>query len=141
MSKIFVSPVPTNDVDIVWDRCEPLLEMATERSEGREHTGGLYDKIMTQHCRLWVIAVDGNIVGSATTEVIQYTKYRSLHVSFLGGDKMSEWLSDFILKLKEYAKHNNCTTIEQTGRKGWLRELKKYGFEQEPFITSKLVLK
>ena len=136
--KIFVSPVPIEDVGKVWDRCKPHLSRATDTSGGRETILTLYSKIKKGFTVLWVIMVDGFTVGSLTTEV---TDWKSLHVSFLGGTDMNVWLPELIRQLKEYAYYNHCTSIEQTGRKGWLRTLESYGFKDQHYSTMRLVLK
>ena len=81
--------------------------------------------------------VDGFTVGSLTTEV---TDWRSLNVSFLGGTDMNVWLPELIRQLKEYASYNFCISIEQTGRKGWLKTLEPYGFEDQHYTTMTLKL-
>jgi hypothetical protein len=134
---IFVSPVPIEDVGKVWDLCKPLLSQATDRSGGRETSLTLYSKIKSGSSQLWIIIVDGFPVASATTEV---TVYKNLNVSFLGGSGMNVWLDEFINQLKIYAKHNNCSKIELFGRKGWLRELKPFGFKKEHYISMSLSL-
>ena len=134
---IFVSPVPIADIGKVWGNCKPYLSQATDRSGGRETILTLYSKIKKGFTVLWVIMVDGFTVGSLTTEV---TDWKSLHVSFLGGTDMNVWLPELIRQLKEYALYNHCTSIEQTGRKGWLKALESYGFVEEPFVTMKLDL-
>ncbi len=135
---LYCSPVPVLDVDKIWHICSGLLEKATDRSGSRETIDGLYLKIKSGESRLWCISLDGIVLGAASTEVNQYTSCRALHVSFVGGIRMSEWLEEFINQLKIYAKYNNCSSVEQTGRPGWLKELKKYGFKKENFISLKL---
>ena len=138
MDMIFVSPVPIEDVGKVWDKCKPYLSQATDRSGGRETILTLYSKIKAGTSTLWIMMVDNKIIASATTEV---TQYQNLNVSFLGGSDMNVWLPEFINQLKIYAKHNHCSKIELFGRKGWLRELKPFGFKQEPYIAMSLELK
>ena len=133
----FVSPVPVVDIGKAWDQCKPFLSQATDRSGGRETTFTLYSKIKAGTSTLWIMMVDNKIIASATTEV---TQYRNLNVSFLGGSDMDIWLTEFINQLKIYANYNNCSKIELFGRKGWLRELKPFGFKQEPYIAMSLDL-
>jgi hypothetical protein len=135
---IFVSPVPIESIGLVWDRCKPFLTKATDKSGGRETILTLYSKLKLGFSVLWIIMVDNQIVGSATTEV---TDWGSLNVSFLGGSRMDEWLDELIKQLKEYALFNNLKSIEQTGRKGWLKTLESYGFRDQHYSTMKLVLK
>ena len=137
---IYTSPVPIENVDYVWKRCAPLLKKATDRSNGRESIESLYAKIKNETSRLWCISIGPYIVGSATTEVVQYANYKSLNVSFLGGSKMNLWLDKFIEELKVYSKFNNCSSIELIGRKGWLRSLNPFGFKEEDHITMSLML-
>jgi hypothetical protein len=137
---LYCSPVPVADLDKIWELCSPLLEKATDRSGSRETIDGLYLKIKSGASRLWCISLDGIVLGAASTEVNQYTSCRALHVSFVGGERMSEWLEEFINELKIYAKFNGCQSIEQTGRPGWHRELAKFGFKKENFISLKLEL-
>ena len=135
--KIFCSPVPIESIGLVWDRCKPFLTKATDTSGGRETILTLYSKIKSGISTLWIILVDGFTVGSLTTEV---TDWKSLNVSFLGGTDMHLWLPELIRQLKEYASYNHCTSIEQTGRKGWLKTLESYGFKDQHYSTMKLEL-
>jgi hypothetical protein len=134
---IFVSPVPVESIGLVWDRCKPFLTKATDESGGRETILTLYSKLKLGFSVLWIIMIDNHIVGAATTEV---TDWKSLHVSFLGGSRMNEWLDEFIKQLREYAQHNGCINLEMTGRKGWLRSLAEFGFKEEPYVSMRLAL-
>ena len=130
--------MPLADIGKVWHLCKPLLTKATDRSRGRETILTLYSNIKSGASTLWVMLIDHVIVAAATTEV---TTYRHLSVSFLGGSGMDLWLNEFINQLKIYANYNNCLKIELFGRKGWIRELKSFGFKQEPYIAMSLELK
>jgi hypothetical protein len=134
---IFVSPVPIESIGLVWDRCKPFLTKATDKSGGRETILTLYSKLKLGFSVLWIIMIDGFVVGSLTTEV---TDWKSLHVSFLGGTDMNVWLPELIKQLREYALYNHCTSIEQTGRKGWLKALESYGFKDQHYSTMTLKL-
>ena len=138
--KIFCSPVPLNDVGKVWHFCKPLLKKATDRDGSRQTVEGLYGCVKSGTSCLWCIFINDVIVGSATTEVNSYIQDKILRVSFLGGERMELWLEGFIESLKEYGRFNGCNGIDLVGRRGWLRELSKFGFEQEKFVCMKLGL-
>lgn len=85
--------------------------------------------------------VTGRDIGLMTTAngmVQQYTvvqlhecpgDQRILFVLGTAGSGMASWLDALVAKLVELAQVMECTSIDFQGRMGWIRTLRKYGFE------------
>lgn len=105
-----------------------MLKRSIKYCDGREDTDDLYWSISSGMAQLWIMAIGGEIVASCVSELREYPLRKVLHAMFLGGDRMKEWLSVFVEKLKKFAEYNNADGIEFLGRPGWTKFLGEFGF-------------
>lgn len=87
--------------------------------------------------QLW-LAVDGGVVGAILTEVIETTKGLTCHVLAAAGsfERHGEMCLD---KIEQWAKAEGCVRLEETGRRGWLRELKRRGWQEVAVVMEKRI--
>jgi len=124
-----------------WPRVEPLLKKATDTRDGQYHPFDIFDKLVDGELQLWGIFSDEKeLIAVLTTRVCQYRNSRALSIDWLGGSQMKTWLPQVIETLKNFAKHNGCSSLEGRGRSGWVRALEKYGWEKD-YIAIKMELK
>lgn len=69
-----------------------------------------------------------DVHGVAVLELPQTRIGKVLHVYTLTGENMDLWMPDFIDFLHGMAESLECDNVTCTGRRGWSRELHKYGF-------------
>ena len=62
----------------------------------------------------------------AITEVVEYPNRKSLHIFLAAGDK--EQIKDMNASAEEFARAIGCDSMSIAGRRGWVRELKRYGY-------------
>jgi hypothetical protein len=73
----------------------------------------------------------GKYRGCMVLSVAQYLRKRALQVVVLGGRRIEEVRSEVQDWLESSANRLNCSMIEATGRIGWLRALKRHGWNTE----------
>lgn len=102
-------------------RCQSWIQDALDKGDDTHDFVHIVDGIMEQRFQFWPHA-DCCVI----TEIIDYPKKRVIHVFLAGGDFAS------IIQLEpniiEWAKSIGCTDVSLSGRKGWLRRLKQYGW-------------
>jgi len=76
-------------------------------------------KILSGHVHAWVSRDDqGQINCVGTTEFLNYSAYRSLHLITLGGENGLD-LSELHKSIEAFARYHECSCILFWGRKGW----------------------
>ncbi len=124
--------MPKEAMGHVWKDVEGILDKAVDtikdKSKVIDILIGIYEGIYV----LWVVLDDEDkIVAAFTTRLIAYPRRKALAVDWVGGTQMKEWEDQWVDTMKRYANELDCSHIEGYGRKGWGRELKKYGFYPE----------
>lgn len=115
----------------LWPYYEKWIEEACSYSLlDNETPASLRDGIMAGDLLLAEIGSDEKAMAVSVLSVIDTQEGQALHVIALGGEGMDIWLDDFIDWLRATAKGLECEAgVTLTGRNGWVRELKRYGFE------------
>jgi len=124
-----ITLVPKEHVKEIWPVVEPMLEGATEYFQHRYDTIDIYIEIEKGDQTLWVAFDEENqIKGCFTVRIVDYPNARCCSVDFVGGENLDEWLGDTVEVVTSYAKEFGCTRLEGTGRLGWIKKMKKFGF-------------
>ncbi len=131
------SIVPADFVDTCWEEVAPMLEKATDRSGGRYNIEDVYEKIVNETAQLWVMLNGEKIVAAFVTEITTYGQKKMLTVHFAGGSRMKEWLQKIDEIFRDWAIDNQCSGIELTGRKGWVKALGSLGWEPSFVVVEK----
>ena len=100
------------------------IEEAMEKGNGETSLFSLYQKLILDHAQLWVVLDKEEIVATATTEIINYESYSTLHIITTTGKGWDEY-SYLHNELEEFAKHKGCRETQIWGRKGWEKKLDK----------------
>lgn len=119
--------VPLEDVNLWWPKVAVHLYKAVIRQDKTDIHNVYLDVVLNGHS-LWIVLDESQqLKGAAVTVVLKYPKSTCLFVEYLGGEDGQDWKEPMISMLKEWARDNNCRTIEFEGRSGWGRVLKKDG--------------
>ncbi len=90
---------------------------------------------------VWEVLKDDLSVAIASTRVIQYNNFTSLHIMTLGGNDIYDQMPDLILKFEEMVKeYEHIDVLEFTGRRGFVKQLTKVGWN-ERYTTMRKNLK
>lgn len=128
-----VTLVPPEHVANVWPKAAPLLERATKTVRLRADVLDLFEHCLKGYNHLWIVfdeENDNEIVAAVTTQIIEYPRYKTLSIQYMGGKGMNEWFKDGLAVMEKWAKECGCETIEGYGRDAWLRFTKGSGFKK-----------
>ena len=119
--------VAPEDIDTIWNEVEELIKKA---SDDLLNYNDIYKLLREGTFLLWIITDDSNAVVTAMTLAFQkYPRDTSLRIVTCGGDRMKEWLNEFLEKMETFAKDRGCSYIDIDGRSGWSKVLKDYTVE------------
>jgi len=127
---VTISVVPPQMVPLVWDKAEPLIQRGAERAPDDISIDKTYNKLITGS-QLLILITKGteviavNVLDTKTTDA--GVKYLFIHIT--AGDELESWVAQFLEVAKAIAKEYGCKKIRGTGRPGWARKLKQYGWE------------
>jgi hypothetical protein len=140
MNQCDVSLVPPAMVPDVWNEVAPILNRALKTAGGRYRIDDLFMECFQGQQHLWV-AMDNvkNIIGALTTRFIEYPGRRMLSGQFCAGVRMRDWQDEMLSTLDSWAKDGGCTGFEMTGRGGWERVLKNYGWRKIAVVYEKVI--
>ena len=121
---------PPVDIEKAWVFVWPLLQEAVERSLGRDTESALKQMLIDGHYQLWMAGEPGRLSACCATRVAEYPSGKKvLNIVALGGKQFEQWAQELLDTLKKFSLENKCTSIEFVGRRGWMRKLPEYGFE------------
>ena len=121
--------VEPKDLAPIWDEVSEFLEPACSTSFGQDTIKTLRASLMSGNEGLFVIEDGGDIIGAVTYEVITYdTGLRVLAINYAGGVNMDSQMPAVIDMFHALKRHFMCDRVRITGRKGWIRYMKQFGF-------------
>lgn len=122
-------------------RVEPWLQQAMEASFTlltiHDLWIGCTDTVPTM--KLVLIYDDSVLRAAAVLRVLRYSLGSVLEVMAIGGEKMDEWFPEFHERLIEITKNNKCKYMLESGRPGWAKYLKPYGWQDAPRVLYRSV--
>lgn len=121
--------IPSTHVPLVWDAVWPLLEPAFAQSPEKDD---VFTGLLNRDFVLWMIYDKNKPVSGIVTRLWRDTTSGSLdcRIWLVGGERLSDWVSDFLSILIPWAKSEGCTTLSAAGRKGWARLGAKLGWKR-----------
>lgn len=127
--------ISVNAIDNRWSEISNLLACLVDE---RLNLKNIYDKIVSGEWHLWVAFDDDQTIYSvAVTCFVYYPLVTNVRVVLLSGEH-EKW-ADIIRIFEEFAKINDCHSVEIKGRKGWERVLRKRGYESKSVTLRKRI--
>lgn len=115
----------------VWDELVPYVQKALAFDIYATITLDEIEKQVTQGYARVLICADGERLLAAN--VVQLFKNamgeRVLHVLATAGDEAHRWLAELIDALNDLAAMEGAVAVTMSGRPGWARKLRPYGFK------------
>lgn len=99
----------------------------------------LYQSAIAGHMQVWLVGPKDKIVSVVFTHILDFPAARTLEVIWLGGQGALNGLDVMDSTISEFARAQNCSRIDITGRRGWLLEAKRHGFREVATIFSRPV--
>ncbi|MGD9168562.1 MAG: hypothetical protein PVI97_00695 [Candidatus Thiodiazotropha sp.] len=115
------------NVDLAWEAALPMLELAFDYQSNHTPESVLQD-LQSNKALLWMSVLPDQILAAGVTWIDAYANGRVLNIAFGAGD-MGE-LKRMLPYVIDYARFAECVAIECHGRRGWVRELGKEGFDE-----------
>jgi hypothetical protein len=123
------SVVEPKDLPPIWEEVSELLGPACDTSFGQDTIRTLRASLMSGNEGLFVIEDGDQIIGAVTYEVVGYdTGLRVLAINYAGGVAMDSQMPAVIDMFHALKRHFMCDRVRITGRKGWIRYMKQFGF-------------
>ncbi len=105
-----------------FERCSKWLQDALDYAGNTHDLHHVAKGIKEGHFQFWP-APEAAIV----TELVYYPKFTILHAWLVGGNL--EQVIEMIPSLDAYGRAFGCSKLTGCGRAGWVRALKRHGFE------------
>jgi len=97
----------------------------------------IYNFCKESKMQLWIVFDSkSNIKAVVTTEIINYPKKKVCRIITLGGQEIDNWLHS-ISVIEAWAEENECHAMETFCRKGFIKKLEHYGYEQTYTVLGK----
>jgi hypothetical protein len=138
-----IKQIEGEDILIRYNELKIEIDKALEHSDGEWTAAQIVEAAIKDPTmyHLWEILMDGSPVAIATTRIINYNNFTSLHIITLGGIDiyldMPDLVTDFEEMVKEY---EHIDYLEFTGRRGFIKQLNKVGWK-EMYVTMRKNLK
>lgn len=108
----------------LWPILEPAYRLLPEKVS-------LLAGVRAKDLQLWAVFDKKTAVAGIVTRLARHTTSGELHcqIWLVGGSRLSEWVGDFLPKLKTWARDEGCCAVVAAGvRRGWARVAPRLGF-------------
>ncbi len=127
--KLTIGAIPVSMIDLVWDRCTPHLERVIEKAPNDINLETMKSSLLQGKTLLVTISEGSEIVAVNILETCTYeTGHKVLFIPITGGDRLHEWLADFLDIAHAIARDYQCSELRGMARPGWIKVLKEHGW-------------
>ncbi len=125
-----MSLVPPSLMDIIYPQIEHFINKVVDRAENDLSLNTIRDRLNKGETMLCVIFEDDDIIAINIMEVMEFeTGHRALYIPITAGERMSEWLDDFLKLAMDIARDLKCVELRGIScRPGWIKALKNHGW-------------
>ncbi len=135
---IYISGITSDRVKDVWPICKEYIDLGNSKSKDEMTVEDIYDKLLETEMQLWLVYDENSkVISCLTTEVINYPQRRTCRIVTLGGRDLDTWVDKFLDVLEEWAFAAACDSMETACRKGFIKKLKKFGYEHTYTVLGK----
>lgn len=99
-----------------------MLINAIERGDGNYELADVFERLLNNHCQLWIAIDDGELIAAMVTQISNFPRKRVLTVMYLAGKHRKLWMH-FMEQIENWAKQQGCVGVEAYARKGLLKWL------------------
>jgi hypothetical protein len=127
-------PLTVKDTLKYLDYAHKYIRPAFEKGTGETTYESLVGKALTGQAIFWMgFDEDDKVVGMASTEMMEFQEYLSVHLITIGGEN-GFGFEKYHHFLEAYAKQMNAKDIQFWGRKGWTKAIDKVtGLNEEKY--------
>jgi hypothetical protein len=135
--------IESNLIEAIWKYVEDLLEKPVELNLGEFTLEDIKDRLLKNDMQLWIAAsTSEKILAAGVSEVVVYPREKRLRMVLVGAreNRLDEWI-DVIFEpespMLEWCRKNGIKRMESTGRDGWTKVLRDYGFKKYYTVLTK----
>jgi hypothetical protein len=123
-------------IDKLWPHVVKYFADALVRSKSDYPISYIYDHLRNGTALLWMVVHRQSIIlGACTTEIVEKLDgTRTLLILAFGSEHGFRFWKQWLGRLEDYARDENCKLIRLYGRHGWGKVLREYGYSQ-PWIA------
>ena len=104
--------------------------MGNGKSRDEMSVEDIYKRLSEARMQLRLIFDDDReIISVLTTEIIEYPRKTVCRIVTLGGQELDLWVEELLNTLEEWALENGCVAMETVCRKGFIKKLERFGYE------------
>lgn len=131
MSKLSISAIPVELIDVVWPQCVEHINRVVEKAPEELSLDDIYRRLIVGETLLVTISDKSDIIAVNILERRYLGNGLSaLYIPITGGTRMAEWMVDFLDVAKAIAKDLGCKQLRGLAvRKGWMKKLKPMGWQ------------
>lgn len=111
-------------------RCREWIQAALDEGGNTHNFINVVEGVLSGKMQLW-----SGEKGCAVTEIAVYPNKKVLHVFLAGGNL--EQITDMMDSAVEWGKAQDCVGMTLSGRKGWIKILKKHGWSESLVVLAK----
>jgi len=127
---LYISGIPSERLNEVWEDCEPYIAMGNGKSRDEMSVTDIYERLSEARMQLWLVFnEDKEIISVLTTEIIDYPRKTVCRIVTLGGKDLDIWVEDLLETIEAWALENDCVAMETVCRKGFIKKLERFGYE------------
>ena len=135
-----VTPAVAEDIDYGIEVGIPLLADSIERDSRNVPVERVLANIREKRSVVWLVHIDGELVASILTAVMQHPMRTTLYIEHLGGTRIKEWMSAAMEALVDLANKAELVGIEADGRPGFDKFLGQCGDFKRTFVHYEMEL-
>ena len=135
-----VTPAVAEDIDYGIEVGIPLLADSIERDSRNVPVERVLANIREKRSVVWLVHIDGELVASILTAVMQHPMRTTLYIEHLGGTRIKEWMSAAMEALVDLANKAELDGIEADGRPGFDKFLGQCGDFKRTFVHYEMEL-
>ena len=138
-----IKQIVGEDVLTRYEEIKIGIEKALDHSSGEWTAAEIIRHVIVDpHIfQVWEVLKDNKTIAFATTRVLQYDHFQSLHIITLGGSDIYKEIPSLIKQFENVIKkHESIDALEYTGRRGFVKQLTTVGWV-EKYTTMRKSLK
>lgn len=135
--RVLVEGVLSDEVEEVWPLIAGKIRIALENGGSLEEPESIRGALMDQEMQLWLIKDLHQVYGVAVSRIEVCDKALVLQIVALSGEGMEGWLEEFERVMRVFGAARGCKYLALTGRRGWLKALKKLSWYESAVIMHK----
>ena len=130
MSKLKIAAVPIELLDHIFPKCIVHLEKVIKKAPDDLCIEGIKKDLYNGDSLLVIVSDMSEVVAVNVCTATTYdTGHKVMFIPITGGERMEEWLDDFMNIAQALAKDFQCHEIRGMAcRKGWLKVLEKHNW-------------